>query len=208
MLGTFADEARKEHIILPERTLPAMALYRKIADLTPDEIVAAKAYGAESGFFHLACQGSHNMALTDFKPYQDFLKTQETADLQSATSTRYELTTEITVFSGQGSGVGVVGALGHRDPTRLQGLTWRYRGFTSTSIRRCEAEKFLNNRKTDRAVLLEFRLSSGFRLLPLEVLGVDWAGEGEFLIPANITFSIVRANTSANGYLHLRLETP
>ncbi|MGA3062105.1 MAG: hypothetical protein ABSD90_02635 [Methylocystis sp.] len=95
--------------------------YRAIAELTDAEIEAARAYGAESGFFHLACQADHRVALDRFRPYQDFLCSGKLAALESAACSRNELTADATLYSGHGNGAGVVGSLGHNDPERFLG---------------------------------------------------------------------------------------
>jgi hypothetical protein len=46
----------------------------------------------------------------------------------------------------------------------------------------------------DVPVPLEFRLSAGFRLLPMQVLGSDF--EAEFLLPPNVPFTIVDASST------------
>jgi hypothetical protein len=74
--------------------------YRKISDLTDIEFDAARAYGSESGFFHLACQADHSMALSEFKPYQEFVWSGKLAALKTATSSKYELAADATLFSG------------------------------------------------------------------------------------------------------------
>jgi hypothetical protein len=184
--------------------------YRQIAVPTDPEIAAARAYRSESGFFHLACEADHGMALSGFKPYQHFLFSGKLAALKSATSSRYELTAEATVYSGHGNGSGAVGALGHSDFRRFVGLIWRYRGFTSTTASRLAGEGFVFDRAKsplDTPVFLEFRLPAGFRLFPMATLGPDATHEAEFLISPGRPFEIVTASHvtigSAQKVLHL-----
>ena len=187
--------------------------YRKISDLTEIESDAARAYGSESGFFHLACQADHSMALSEFNPYQEFVCSCKLAALKSATSSRYELAADATLFSGHGNGVGVVGGLGHSHPDAFVGMTWQYRGFTSTSARKDKAEDFVRTRAKsplDTPAFLEFRLPAGFRLLPMAVLGADSTHEAEFLLTPNLAFKVVEAVRGTfggvGGVLHLILN--
>ncbi len=171
--------------------------YRQIAELTDAEIEAARAYGAESGFFHLACQADHSMALAEFRHYQDFLCSGKLAALASATRSRCELTGDVTLYSGHENDAGVVGSLGHNDPARFVGLTWQYRGFTSTSSRKDEAEEAVATRVAT-PVFLGFRLPAGLRLLPMK----DFASlshEAEFLIPPSVPFEIIDASRAIVG---------
>ena len=181
--------------------------YRAIAELTKAEIEAARAYGAESGFFHLACQADHSMALDTFLPYQDFLRSRKFEALERATRSRFELTAGATLYSGHGNGAGVVGSLGHNDPERFCGLTWQYRGFTSTSSRKDKGEEFVE-RRVAMPVFLEFRLPAGFRLLPMKEL-VSLSHEAEFLIPPRVPFQIIAASRvtveNVQNVLHLTL---
>jgi hypothetical protein len=184
--------------------------YRKITPLTDNEITAARAYTTESGLFHLACQADHGMTLDAFQPYQEFLCSGKLAALKSATSSKYELTSDATVYSGHGNGTAVVGALGHNDLGRFLGLKWQYRGFTSTSSCKEKAEDFVHTREKsplDTPVVLEFCLPAGFRLLPMAILG---SHEAEFLISPNCPFKIVTASRitvrSVQNVLHLVLR--
>jgi hypothetical protein len=175
----------------------ADVIFRKLAELTNVETASARAYGAESGLFHLACQADHSMALTSFQSYQEFCHSGKLAALKRATTSCFELTAEATVYSGHGSGTGVIGGLGHSDPVRFEGMIWQYKGFTSTTSRRDKAEQFLQARAKspfDAPILLEFRLSSGFRLLPMEILGADSTHEAEFLLPPSASFQIMGAS--------------
>jgi hypothetical protein len=188
-----------------------MKIYRQIDTLTNAEKEAAQAYRSESGFFHLAAQADHSMALAEFEDYGRFALSGKPLALKAATSSRYELTTDVTLYSGHGSGTGVLGALGHSDVARFKGMTWRYRGFTSASPVKEIAEKFVWTRAKsagDVPVLLEFRLAAGFRLLPMQVLGSDF--EVEFLLPSNVPFTIIEASRVTIGdvsnVLHLVLK--
>jgi hypothetical protein len=178
-----------------------MKIYRQIDTLTNAEKEAAQAYRSESGFFHLAAQADHSMALAEFEDYGRFALSGKPLALKAATSSRYELTTDVTLYSGHGSGTGVLGALGHSDVAQFKGMTWRYRGFTSASPVKEIAEKFV-------PVLLEFRLAAGFRLLPMQVLGSNF--EVEFLLPSNVPFTIIEASRVTIGdvsnVLHLVLK--
>jgi hypothetical protein len=163
----------------------------------------------------LACQADHRMTLGGFPAYQAFIWSGKLVALKSATSLRYETTSDATVYSGHGNGVGVVGALGHNDPERFLGLTWQYRGFTSTSSWKEKAEDFVRTRAKctpDTPVLLELCLPAGFRLLPMEVLGPDSTHEAEFLISPNVPFKIVAAShvtvEDVQNVLHLKLRPP
>lgn len=187
--------------------------YQKIADLKDDERAAAQAYGSESGFFHLAYQADHSMALRDFKPIQEFLCSGKLAAIYRATSSRYELTSGMTVYSGHGSGAGVLGALGHSTPSSFIGMIWQYKGVTSTSSEQSKAEDFVRTRAKDVLdvpVFLDLHLPAGFRLLPMEVLGSDSGHEWEYLIPPNIPFKVTHAGHGTfggfEGVLHLILE--
>lgn len=177
--------------------------YREIAPPTDEELRAARAYYAESGFFHLAAQGAHNKVLDGFLQYQEFLRSGKLLALCSATS-KYELTRSITVFSGHGNSVGAVGALGKSDPRSLTGLTWQYAGFISSSTQRDVAETAMGARVGITKAFLQFQLPIGFRLFPMEVLGADCTDEGEFLLPAHVPFSIIEATCNVN-VLHLVL---
>jgi hypothetical protein len=199
--------------------------YRKLDDLNEEETNAARAYGAESGFFHLALQADFSLVLGEFHAFGDFQQSGKLQNLLSATK-KYALTTSLTLYSGHGNGAGIVGALGHTEAERFIGTVWQYRGFTSTSSIQHIAEEFLWKRarhQNDTPVLLEFRLPVGFRLLPMAVLGPDMTNENEFLLPPKVRYSIVGAsrrsidsilvgrNTNpakANEFLHLVLSNP
>ncbi len=188
--------------------------YRQIAELTDAEIEAARAYGAESGFFHLACQADHSMALAEFRHYQDFLCSGKLAALASATRSRCELTGDVTLYSGHENDAGVVGSLGHNDPARFVGLTWQYRGFTSTSSRKDEGEEFIYTRVAAviaTPVFMEFYVPAGVRLLPMKGLA-GLSHEAEFLIPPRVPFEIIAASRATVGkvqnVLHLVLARP
>src|SRR5262249_34008720 len=106
------------------------------------EKAAARAYGAESGFFHLAVQCDHSLALKEWSPYHAFLGSGKLLALRRAAS-KYELTGERTVYSGHANGFGIIGSLGDSDAALFVGLTWTYRGFTSTTADRAAAIRFL-----------------------------------------------------------------
>jgi hypothetical protein len=177
--------------------------YEKIADLTPDEIKAARAYGSESGFFHLACQADHSMALGSFQPYQDFCNSGKLVALKQAASSRFRLTEQLTVYSGHGNGFGVVGGFGSNNPSSFEKMSWKYKGFTSTSVSKLTAEHFLEVRAKsplDTPVFLEFRLPVGFHVLPMAELGPDSTHEGEFIIAPQVSFDIAQSyRTSVAG---------
>ena len=150
----------------------------------------------KSGFFHLACQADHSMALSEFNPYQEFVCSGKLAALKSATSSRYELAADATLFSGHGNGVGVVGGLGHSQPNAFVGMTWQYRGFTSTSARKDKAEDFVRTRAKSPARHSGFL---GVSLARSDFGCFRWrfsgptTHEAEFLLTPNLAFKVVEA---------------
>ncbi|HEY1934093.1 MAG TPA: hypothetical protein VGG99_18955 [Acetobacteraceae bacterium] len=175
----------------------ADVMYEKTNDPTPAQIEAARAYSSESGFFHLACQADHSMALVEFGPFQSFCQSGKLLALKQAASSCFPLTADALVYSGHGNGVGVVGGLGHSGISYFKQMTWRYRGFTSTTSRKDKAEHFVATRakvSADVPVFLEFRLPTGFFLFPMETLGSDRTDEAEFLLPPQSSFKIIEAS--------------
>jgi hypothetical protein len=182
-------------------------IYKRITEPTREEIQAARAYRTESGFFQLACQSNHCMALDALEPFQRFLRSNKLLLLRSATSLRYQLTRNATLYSGHGNRVGTVGALGANEVECFRNMTWKYSGFTSTSSQREVAETFALARRT-QPVLLEFHLAPGFRLFPM-----DETGEGheqEYLLPPSVPCVILEASNKrireVDNVLHLILQ--
>jgi len=146
---------------------------------------------------HLAVQADHSLVLGNFQPYQEFLQTGKLIALKRATELRYELTADAKLYSGHGNGIGAFGGLGHSEDRHFKEMTWRYRGFTSTTSCKSKAVDFVRTRaktELDTPVLLEFQIPAGFRLLPMAALGADMTHESEFLIPLGLPFLISAAS--------------
>ena len=184
----------------------ASPIYRQITGPTPEELDAARAYQAESGFFHLGYQGAHDFALINFRCYEKLLFSGKLASLITATRQRYELIDNVTLYSGHGNGTGTTGALSHAEFSRFKNIKWRYPGITSTSQVRVVAEDCALKRR-NHPILLEFRLKSEFRLFPMDTLGQGH--EMEFLIPPTecvIMDAAVISIRDAPNVLHLVLQ--
>jgi len=104
---------------------------------------------------------------------------------------KFALSAGATVYSGHGRGSSVVGSL-RGNPQQFVGLGYRYPGYISTSWDRAKAENFLRTRASavGTPVLLKIRLRQGQNLLPLDV-GTGQLGEGEYLLPRTLEFTII-----------------
>ncbi|WP_109152601.1 ADP-ribosyltransferase [Azospirillum sp. TSO5] len=172
--------------------------YRKLSDLLPDEIRAARDYGSDSTHHHNLAQRSR--AANMFPGFGEFMgKARTAAPALSMATTRFELTDPLTVYSGFGWGIAAVGSL-HADPlSALVGLTYRYPGHISTSTSRETAESFAEKGwqlKGDRPVLLVINLPAGFTVLPMKELGADSSHENEMLLDRNLAFRIDAASAT------------
>lgn len=172
--------------------------YRKLSDLLPEEIRAARDYGSDSTHHHSFAQRTRGADLNpDYRTFMGKIGTAVPA-LSKAT-TRFELTDPLTVYSGFGWGLAAVGSL-HADPlSALVGLTYRYPGHISTSTSRETAESFAEKGwqlKGDRPVLLVINLPAGFTVLPMNELGADSSHENEMLLDRNLAFRIDAASTT------------
>lgn len=172
--------------------------YRKLSDLLPDEIRAARDYGSDSTHHHNLAQRTRNSNLAP--GYPAFMgKAKVSIPALSTATTRFELTDPLTVYSGFGWGIAAVGSL-HADPlSALVGLTYRYPGHISTSTSRATAESFAKRGwqyEGDRPVLLVINLPAGFTMLPMKELGPDSSHENEMLLDRNLSFRIDAASTA------------
>jgi hypothetical protein len=177
------------------------------------EIQAARAYGADSGHFHLALAADHTMVLTTFQDHQEFLVSGKLGALKKATAECFALEDTTSLFSGHGNGAGVFGSFAHNNINNFRGMIWSYRGFTSTSYTRGQAEAFLTKRAkyaSDTPVMLEFCLPAGYHVFPMSCLGADMTNEGEFLLSSGLEYEIVDAQiitvAERNDVRHLILK--
>lgn len=174
--------------------------YRQVEKLTTEEEIAVRAYGAESGLFHLFSQQTHYKVLDEFEATRTFL-VPKLAALNSATQ-KFELTSSLTVYSGHGNGIGVYGSLGRSPAASFRGMIWQYQGVTSTSAWDWKAAEWLEKGRAG-PVLLQFELQEGFRCLPM--CEIESTHEAEFVLPANQPFKICDAYRS-NGVLQFTLR--
>jgi hypothetical protein len=94
-------------------------------------------------------------------------------------------------------------------PERYKGFTFRYPGYTSTSVDRLAAENFMRTRASGAKQLL---LRPGQHALPLDVATGQF-GETEFLLGRNETFTVANARMDrvhgiADDVLLLQLTSP
>jgi hypothetical protein len=176
--------------------------YRLIGEeLTAPEKEALRDYvDNQSGLFQLFFQYTHFDSIDSFEEARNF-SLPKLAALVSATK-KHELVSPRTLFSGHGNGASTFGSLEHSDPTSFEGMTWSYRGVTSTSERESEALNFMSKR-TLGPVLLRFRLPVGFLCLPVDKYFPGH--EGEVLLPPSFACSIAHASR-INGFLDLTLD--
>lgn len=172
--------------------------YRKLSDLLPEEVRAAREYGSDSTHHHNLAQRSRAAGM--FPGHAEFMGKARTAvQALSKATTRFALTDPLTVYSGFGWGLAAVGSL-HADPlSALVGLTYRYPGFISTSTSRETAEGFARSGwkfEGDRPVLLVITLPDEFTVLPMKELGADSSHENEMLLDRNLSFRIDAAATT------------
>lgn len=175
-------------------------MYRQIEELTSDEEKAVRAYGAESGLFHLFSQQTHYKVLDEFKTAREFY-IPKLAALNSA-ARKFALCSKLSVYSGHGNGIGVYGSFENNPAASFRNMIWQYRGVTSTSAWRWKAAEWLEKGRAG-PVFLKFELPEGFCCLPMEAVAPTH--EAEFIIPANQPFEIFEASRS-NGVLRFTLR--
>ena len=166
----------------------------ELASLSDEEKAAAVKYGAASGLFHLAYQADHSMTLGYFPEY---LAHQRHLPMLTTATQKFRLKSAATLYSGHGNSSGLIGGLYDNPAERFKGLTWQYRGVTSTSSMRWRAIDFMEKRSggdLNGPALLTFKLPAGFKLLPMSCLGSLSSHEAEYLLPPATKFTITSAS--------------
>jgi hypothetical protein len=140
---------------------------------------------------------------SDSPSFQSFLgNVKRLVNLLDKAIAKFEVATEGSVFSGHGSGTGVLGALA-AEPQQLVGLHYCYWGYVSTSWHRDVAAAFIRTRSSENSkpVLLEFLLTPGECALPMDK-ATGQTGEGEVLLSRSCPFEIREAKLIRIGGVH------
>jgi hypothetical protein len=169
-----------------------------IRPLTTDEKASGSAYCSDSTFFHLCALGLSSVAVHD--PRHAALVPAMAAHFRNidASIAASSLTQPLTVYSGHGNGLGIIGAL-EGVPAQFVGLRYSYNGYISTSSVEGNALRFLETRYHPalRPVMLKLIPPVGFNTVDVHHFG--HAGEMEFLVGRRLTFSITGAYLANHG---------
>ena len=169
-----------------------MAKYSRSAPLTSIEIDAVKRYVVEASFLHAIAQGWDETLLAGTRYASLFPELLPLIQGIDSSIQKFTLDEDLTLYAGHGDGVGVRGAL-DGSASDFVGLTYKYRGFISTSETASVARAFLSKRLTQTSLptFLEFRLPAGFHALPVnEALP---SHEFEYLLPRESAFNVTDA---------------
>jgi hypothetical protein len=182
--------------------------FERIAELTEAEREAARAYTSDSVRLHHVMQGRDGMgcALLD----RGLVALQAQVPLIDSATRKFRLAEEALLYAGIGNGYPAVGSLWDNDPARFVGMSYHYSGFFSTSTDPGVAHHFMEVGNTFRQVFLTIRAKPGLLGLPTYLLGADSGHEGEVLVAARTSFTIVDARRRPGekaDVLHFDLTT-
>jgi hypothetical protein len=181
--------------------------FDKLAEPTPEEIAAARAYTASSPRLHYLMQGRDALNCSVFAAELGLLE--PLLPLIASVTRKFKLAEAARLYAGYANGYSVVGSLWRSDPQRFVGMTYSYHGFFSTSVDRAAALRFLEAGPVHPySVFLSIDASQGLLGLPANELGPDNVDEAEVLVAPQTPFCIKRASrkTAEGGTSYLDLE--